>query len=108
VEERRSRMDNAGKRVSVQLLLLLAAVVVLAVAAVLLFVMVELVMLLMVIKILSLETDGCGANRASGVEGGGAAMAVLVYGSRTNLRDPSSLLFCSNVCRQTNSIHTIV
>jgi hypothetical protein len=73
VEERRSRMDNAGKRVSVQLLLLLAAVVVLAVAAVLLFVMVELVMLLMVIKILSL--DGCGANRASGVEGGGGSLA---------------------------------
>ena len=85
-------MDNAGKRVSV-LLLLLLAVVVLAVAAVLLFVMVELVMLLMVITILSLETDGCGANRASGVEVGGAAM-VLVFGSRTNLRDPSPP-FCS-------------
>ena len=101
-------MDNAGKRVSVLLLLLLAAVV-LAVVAVLLFVVEELVMLLMVIKILSL--DGCGANRARGRRRcHGPWSMVLVYGSHStnNLRDPSSLLFCSNVCRPTNSIHTIV
>ena len=98
-------MDNAGKRVSVLLLLLLAAVV-LAVAAVLLFVVEELVMLLMVIKILSL--DGCGANRARGRRRCHGIGVWIPYGSTNNLRDPSSLLFCSNVCRPTNSIHTIV